>query len=233
MDYKKYEYFESIDNLISLNFWSKFSNYEYFIKSIEKSIDDRFTYLSHTYNEDKQHLSFDEANELFDKYYSDDFYRVRNSYPFTIRQSTFLTLYSFFESELYRITTNLDKYNKLDNMKENGIMKYYSFLKNESNLIISKSLEKRFINYNALRNHFAHNNHKIHDSHFKKIKQIQGVHLKELTEYDIELNIEDPRKIQWLDKELNELFLNDITEFFKILVNTLKENDDFMAVISH
>jgi hypothetical protein len=226
---------DNLDALISLVFWSQFEDYDYFIQSSEHSINERLCNTIREFQEDKikRNLSDDEAQEFYEFHYEDRIHRLQNAYPFTVRKSTFLTLYSFFESELYRITTNLDKDNKLNEIDENGIFKYYLFLQDSFDFTISKSLEKRFINYNALRNHFAHNNHKIHDSHFKKIKQIQGVHLKELTEYDIELNIEDPRKIQWLDKELNELFLNDITEFFKILVNTLKENDDFMAVISH
>jgi hypothetical protein len=223
-----------LDALISLKshlFLSQLDDYKYFIQSTEESIENRLNYLLRTYGEDKENLSYEETQELYRNLYADEFERIQYSYPFTIRQSTFLTLYSFFESELYRITINLDKENKLNEIDGNGIFKYYLFLQDGFDFTISKSLEKRFINYNALRNHFAHNNYKLNNSQFKKIKQIKGVNFEELLAYDLHLNLEETRLVETLDKELNENFLNDITEFFEILVDTLKENDKLTAVI--
>lgn len=224
---------DNLDALISLVFWSQFEDYDYFIQSSEHSINERLCNAIREFQEDKikRNLSDDEAQEFYEFHYEDRIHRLQNAYPFTVRKSTFLILHAFYESELLKIAKN---FNYSDN-KDGSAKKYLAHINNhlEKKVVIHSSLYSRLIQYNDLRNHFAHNNYKIRESSYDKIKKIKGVNLKQLHEYDIKLKVEDPREIESLDRELNENFLNDITEFFEILVNTLKENDKLTAVISH
>ena len=138
-----------------------FSNY---IEMMEKSIESHKSSLEKSFEQQSKNITGDEIKqELYEHIFLDDYQALDTTYTLILRKSIFITLYSFLESELFKLAKYVEERSsakkKLEDVKHNGITKYLFYIEtvNDFEINISKDSRDKLINYNKLRNHFVHN----------------------------------------------------------------------------
>ena len=187
-----------------------FSNY---IEMMEENIESHKSSLEKSFEQQSKNITDDEIKqELYEHIFLDDYQALDTTYTLILRKSIFITLYSFLESELFKLAKYVEERSsakkKLEDVKHNGIRKYLYYIEtvNGIEINISKDSRDKLINYNKLRNHFVHNYDSLvdHDS-YNKIKNLPYMNIKLYSYSDKEKD--NMYEIISLDKDFNILYL--------------------------
>ncbi|WP_163581130.1 hypothetical protein [Gracilibacillus saliphilus] len=199
------------------------SNYSNYIEVMEESIKSRKNTIQTIYKEQAKDLDDPQMRqELFEYKFFDDYHDLIETFPFILRKSLFITLYSFMESELSHLAKALENKEasliKLDDIRHKGIYKYHFYITKvcNINLSVSKKTFDVFLLYNNLRNYFVHNEGSgIKNS---KLNSLDGIFLDNISQTE-------DFYIKSIEKEFNESYLNLINAYFRKVIEAFHNNN--------
>ncbi|WP_191565978.1 hypothetical protein [Metabacillus idriensis] len=149
---------------INISITMGIDSFDNYINEMENFLSNQLYELEEQFKKDTSNLDSDEAENIFEYQYEDQFYYFRNEFPNILRKSFITSLYSFLEQELNRICLHLEKNNNfektLDNLtNDRGIFKSYKFLSQIArvNLSTVRYEWEEIKKVNKIRNHFVHN----------------------------------------------------------------------------
>ncbi|WP_203246324.1 hypothetical protein [Sporosarcina beigongshangi] len=208
-------------------------DYINYIDLMEESIEKHKSEMLVRFESQVKEYGYDEdtAQEFFEHAYLDDYQSLDRTYNLILRKSLFITLYSFMETELKRLSTIIENKNltniKLNDLNHRGILRYLFYLEKVNNIEINITPEIRsaFKNYNELRNYFVHSNDTdITSRQYEKLKSLAGV-----TFYEYKfLDAKSEYKVEALEKTFNTNYLDIISHFFEELYLSL-DNSGIMS----
>ncbi|GEL76308.1 hypothetical protein [Tenuibacillus multivorans] len=194
--------------------------YEY-IDIMESSIKVNEKKIKNEFEEQSKNLTDENADELLQHVFLDPIISYTETFPFILRKSLYLSLYSFVETELSSIAYRLEKKHpkeiKINDLKHKGIRLYIFYIENVQQIQLNLSSKQRenFIQYNTLRNYFAHNEgSKINP---QRISQLEYYEFKKFFPDQEEIHVSG------LKKEFNQEFLGDLQQLFKNIYNAIGE----------
>ncbi|WP_440898008.1 hypothetical protein ACS127_08600 [Amphibacillus sp. Q70] len=193
---------------------------------MKESIDSRKKTILERFEKESENISDSQSkDEMFEYKYLDDYQSLDQDYTFILRKSLFITLHSFMESELLRISKSLENQNhsqiKLTDIKHSGLKRYLFYIEKVINIDIklSEMDRKTFIKYSDLRNYFVHNDGiEFQAKQHTKFKSLPYIKFREY-------RLPEIYEVESLEKEFNVVYLDLISKFFKQLFVSLDEYD--------
>lgn len=205
-------------------------DYKNYIDLMEESIEKHKNVMLNQFESHVEDCGYDEATaqEFFEHSYLDDYQTFDWTYNLILRKSLFITLYSFMETELKRLSNFIEVLSltniKLNDLNHRGIPRYLFYLEKVNNIEIniSPDIRSAFKNYNELRNYFVHSNDSdISTKQYEKLKSLVGV---TFCEYRYPEMKKSEYKVETLEKPFNISYLDLITYFFEQLYSALDKS---------
>ncbi|MGD6777702.1 hypothetical protein [Sutcliffiella horikoshii] len=107
-------------------------------------------------------LTDDEKGNLFEGMFENDFYNFNKSFPNILRESLFISCYSYLEKELMNLCKFIERSNDfkigLSDLKHKGIIKTKVFIEKVAEVDFPEDTQSwnKILKFNIIRNHIVH-----------------------------------------------------------------------------
>jgi hypothetical protein len=143
----------------------QFEELTQFTEHVEEFLEQKVKEVESSYEEHAKELglSGEDLTELFEHMYEEDYHNFNKSFPNILRKALFLHSYAVLEQQLLNLCKHYEKTQPdsilLKDLRHSGINKAQVYLKKVVGINFpdtSEEWKKLNINYNLIRNHFAH-----------------------------------------------------------------------------
>ncbi len=204
------------------HFSSELSSYKEFINQSSQNIISIQNKFEELYNSEIE-TTVESDDEPKDDYWNYEHYKVHEIFPSFYRQSTFIGLYSFFETRLHSLCENMQRIKeykiKLSDISgDNNTEKSKKYLK----LVVGidtvdlNYLWAKIADYRKIRNCLVH-----HNGHTKKQEDWEGI-IRRINHIELISN-----RISIVDNIFLLNFIEIISEYIKGILDKIKNEIDF------